>query len=106
MLTSIAVNFKNVHQRITEILPFDLNHDFSILLKCGSQTVIAAKFKSMFDIQSTCPPFLVVNWTQTMLTYKEISAFKCNFPKIDFFDMKSLYYENEFILLALGFRHS
>ena len=29
MLTSIAVNLKNVHQRITEILSFDLNHDFS-----------------------------------------------------------------------------
>ena len=28
MLTSIAVNLKNIHQHITNILPFDFNHDF------------------------------------------------------------------------------
>ena len=28
--TSIAVNLKNIHQRITEILPSDLNHHFSL----------------------------------------------------------------------------
>ena len=28
MLTRIAVDLKNIHQRITEIMSFHLNHDF------------------------------------------------------------------------------
>ena len=38
-LTSIAVNLKNIDQRITEVLPFEFNRDFSQFLnfKCSSQ---------------------------------------------------------------------
>ena len=44
--TGIAINLKNIRQRFPEVLPFDLNHDFSQFFnftKCSSQHVIAAK---------------------------------------------------------------
>ena len=80
VLTSIAVNVKNIHQGVTEILPFDLNHDFShdfFTCDCGKMEINANH-----GIK------------------ENIAAF---FPKIEFLTCRV--YANAFILLVLRFEH-
>ena len=48
MLASVVDNLAKIHQRITEILPFDLNHDFSQFphfIKMQKPTCDCAKMK-------------------------------------------------------------
>ena len=111
ILASIVVNLKNIRQRITEILPFYLNHDFSQFpnfIKMLQPTCDYGKME-INNVQLSFGMCTILSSELSELSTNHVGIkrdgciLSVTFPKIEFLTCRL--YANAFHLLLFGFEH-